>query len=97
MSILMIIGSFIHLNVMLETFQCRESEYISCIGRSLGWSKTGQLNIDSNAHWRQAFSLQPDVIIRMWTPMTFAFISFAQHFEGFRVCFISSPSKSTQP
>lgn len=85
---------------MLLKWQCTESGVISCIGRSLGWNKLGQLNVDSNHHWRQAFSLEPDVLIRMWTPFVFSLISFAQHFEGNRVCSIYphhlAPNKSMQ-
>lgn len=88
MGILMLIGSFIHLHIMLLTWKCTPSDKITCIGRSLGWNKSGKLTVDTNDHWRKAFSLKPDVLVTMWTPFVFSTVSIAQHFEGFRVCFI---------
>ena len=47
------------------------------------------MNTDTNEHWREVFSLQPNVLVEIWTPFVFSTISIAQHFDGFRWPFIS--------
>ena len=71
MTILAIIGAFIHLHVRLQTYNChkmidieRLTKNVVCIGRNIIWAKSNTFDDDYNQNaWRQIFSLNPDIFI----------------------------------
>jgi len=87
LTMIMIMGSFVHLNIKFNQFTCRNNAGITlkhtCIGRNLIWMNEKQLKVDSNQNaWRTVFNLTPDYLLDIWAPLFFSVLAFLQHFKG---------------